>query len=150
MHTARPIGEEYVYKKEFFRTQPGSRRGRESAKGFGSAVGGRARRGSSRELVEGNRRFVAGHPVHPNSSLARAKKVGKEGQHPHSAVLCCADSRVPPEILFDQGIGDLFVIRVAGNVANGDETGSIEYAVEHLGVTLCVKYLATQPCVMEL
>jgi len=90
------------------------------------------------ELVEGNRRFVAGTPRHPNSSLSRAKMVGKEGQHPHSVVLCCSDSRVPPEILFDQGIGDVFVVRVAGNVANGDEVGSIEYAVEHLSVPLCI------------
>jgi carbonic anhydrase len=90
------------------------------------------------ELVEGNRRFVAGYPKHPNSSLARANRVGKEGQHPHSVVLCCSDSRVPPEILFDQGIGDVFVVRVAGNVANGDEIGSIEYAVEHLSVPLCI------------
>jgi len=90
------------------------------------------------ELVEGNRRFVAEHPLRPNASLARAKMVGKEGQHPRSIVLTCSDSRVPPEILFDQGIGDMFVIRVAGNVANGDEIGSIEYAVEHLGAPLCV------------
>jgi carbonic anhydrase len=52
--------------------------------------------------------------------------------------LCCSDSRVVPEILFDQGIGDLFTIRVAGNVANEDEVGSIEYGVEHLAVPLCV------------
>ena len=90
------------------------------------------------ELVEGNRRFVAGHPLRPNASLTRAKMVGKEGQHPRSIVLTCSDSRVPPEILFDQGIGDVFVIRVAGNVANGDEIASIEYAVDHFGVPLCV------------
>ncbi len=90
------------------------------------------------ELVDGNRRFLAGHPLRPNASLTRARLVGKDGQRPRSIVLTCSDSRVPPEILFDQGIGDMFVIRVAGNVANGDEIASIEYAVEHFGVPVCV------------
>jgi carbonic anhydrase len=91
-----------------------------------------------RELVEGNRRFASGHSRHPHSSLSWAKRAGRLGQHPHAVVLCCSDSRVVPEILFDQGIGDLFTIRVAGNVANEDEVGSIEYGVEHLAVPLCV------------
>ena len=56
------------------------------------------------------------------------------GQHPIAAIVCCSDSRVPPEIIFDQGLGDLFVIRTAGNLLGGLEIGSIEYAVEHLGV----------------
>ncbi len=59
-----------------------------------------------------------------------------EGQHPFAAILCCSDSRVPPEILFDQGLGDLFVTRVAGNVVDDELIGSLEYAVEHLGVRL--------------
>jgi carbonic anhydrase len=84
-----------------------------------------------KELVDGNRRFASGHARHPHSSLAWAKRTGKEGQHPHALVLCCSDSRVSPEILFDQGIGDLFVVRVAGNVVNEDEVGSIEYGVGH-------------------
>jgi carbonic anhydrase len=61
-----------------------------------------------------------------------------QGQHPLAAVLTCSDSRVPPEIIFDQGIGDIFVVRVAGNVAATDEIGSIEYAVDHLAAPLVV------------
>jgi carbonic anhydrase len=91
-----------------------------------------------RELAQGNLRFATGHARHPHSSPAWVRKTGRFGQHPHAAVLCCSDSRVAPEILFDQGIGDLFTVRVAGNVANEDELASIEYAVEHLGVPLCV------------
>ncbi|MCX5768688.1 MAG: hypothetical protein NTZ09_00225 [Candidatus Hydrogenedentes bacterium] len=64
--------------------------------------------------------------------------VCNEGQHPFAAVVSCSDSRVPVELIFDQGIGDLFVVRVAGNVCNGDEIASIEYAVEHLGTPLCL------------
>ena len=90
------------------------------------------------ELVDGNRRFLTGHSRHPHSSLAWAKRTGRLGQHPHALVLCCSDSRVSPEILFDQGIGDLFTIRVAGNAGNEDEIASIEYAVEHLHVPVCV------------
>lgn len=89
-----------------------------------------------RELVQGNQRFVSGAARHPHSSLHWAKKTGREGQHPHAIVLSCSDSRVIPEILFDQGIGDLFTIRVAGNVANEDELASIEYAVHHFEVPL--------------
>ena len=91
-----------------------------------------------RELVEGNRRFASAHPRHPHSSLSWAKQTGRLGQHPHAVVLCCSDSRVVPEIVFDQGIGDLFTVRVIGNVSNEDEVGSIEYAAEHLAVPLCV------------
>jgi len=61
-----------------------------------------------------------------------------EGQHPFGIVLGCADSRVAPELVFDHGLGDLFVIRVAGNVVAEDEAGSIEYALQHLGVPLLV------------
>jgi carbonic anhydrase len=60
------------------------------------------------------------------------------GQHPFAVILGCADSRVSPELLFDQGLGDLFVIRVAGNIADDAVLGSIEYAVEHLGTRLVV------------
>jgi carbonic anhydrase len=91
-----------------------------------------------RELAQGNLRFTSGHPRHPHSSLPRVRKTGRSGQHPHAVVLCCSDSRVVPEILFDQGVGDLFTVRVIGNVANEDEIASIEYAVEHLAVPLCV------------
>ena len=90
-----------------------------------------------RELVQGNLRFASGHPRHPHASLAWVRTTAA-GQHPHAVVLCCSDSRVVPEILFDVGIGDLFTVRVAGNVANEDEVASIEYAAEHLHVPLCV------------
>lgn len=90
------------------------------------------------ELAAGNSRFCAGRPRHPHSSRKWLERAARTGQHPHAIVLCCSDSRVAPEILFDQGIGDLFVVRVAGNVLREDELGSIEYAVEHLRVPLCL------------
>ncbi len=88
-------------------------------------------------LIAGNKRFVTGNPTHPNQSLSRRREMA-EGQNPRAAVLACADSRVSPEIVFDQGLGDLFVVRVAGNVANEHILGSLEYAVEHLGTQLIV------------
>lgn len=84
-------------------------------------------------LLDGNARFVAG-PVEmtrPDQTVeVRAHLAG--GQHPFAVVLTCSDSRVPPEVLFDQGLGDLFVVRVAGNVTDPAVIGSIEYAVKHL------------------
>jgi carbonic anhydrase len=90
------------------------------------------------ELTRGNARFASDHARHPHSKTVWVRKTWREGQHPSAAVLCCSDSRVPPEILFDQGIGDLFCVRVAGNSANEDEIASLAYAVEHLHVPLCV------------
>lgn len=90
------------------------------------------------KLKQGNTRFVSGTLEHPNQNAARRQDTGTNGQHPFAVVLTCADSRVPPEVLFDQGLGDLFAVRVAGNVAATDEIGSIEYAVEHLGSPLVV------------
>jgi carbonic anhydrase len=87
-----------------------------------------------RMLLDGNARFVAGAPTRPNQSADRRCDTFTHGQHPFAAVLSCADSRVPVELLFDAGIGDLFTIRVAGNVADCDEIGTIEYGVEHLGI----------------
>lgn len=91
-----------------------------------------------RLLKEGQARYVDGKPLHPRQDQARRALTAAQGQHPLAAVLACSDSRVPPEIIFDQGIGDLFVVRVAGNVAATDEIGSIEYAVDHLAVPLVV------------
>lgn len=89
-------------------------------------------------LVEGNKRFVSAAMSHPNQTPARRADV-TGGQTPFAVILGCADSRIPPEIIFDQGIGDLFVIRVAGNTARESGVlGSIEYAVEHLGTPLVV------------
>jgi carbonic anhydrase len=83
-------------------------------------------------LLDGNKRFVESKTVHANQTAKRRTEVAT-GQNPFAVIVSCSDSRVPPEILFDQGIGDLFVIRLAGNVLNDMALGSIEYAVEHLG-----------------
>lgn len=84
-------------------------------------------------LAEGNLRFALGQPAHPNTSFSRRLLTTTEGQAPFATIIACSDSRVPVEILFDQGVGDLFVIKVAGNVADTDEIGSAEYGVDHLG-----------------
>jgi carbonic anhydrase len=89
------------------------------------------------KLLDGNRRYVDGRPTHPNQTPERRNQAVK-GQHPFAVVVSCSDSRVPPEIIFDQGIGDLFVVRVAGNIVDDAGLGSIEYAVEHLHVSLIV------------
>lgn len=87
-----------------------------------------------KKLMDGNDRYV--HALrHPNRGALRRAQVA-QGQHPIAIVLGCSDSRVPPEILFDQGLGDLFIVRVAGNIADPVVLGSIEYAAEHLGVPL--------------
>jgi len=86
-------------------------------------------------LMEGNRRFVSGNLQHPAQTVERREELAK-GQHPKAIVLSCSDSRVPPEILFDQGLGDIFVVRTAGEVAEPSAVASIEYAVEHLGANL--------------
>jgi carbonic anhydrase len=90
-----------------------------------------------KQLRAGNARFVAGKPVHPDGSVARRRELAK-GQNPKAVVLGCSDSRVPPELLFDEGLGDLFVVRVAGNVADPVNLGSVEYAAEHLGTPVVV------------
>ena len=89
-------------------------------------------------LKEGNSRYVSGVSIAPRQDAARRHETATGGQHPFATLLSCADSRVPLELLFDQGVGDLFVVRVAGNVAATDEIGTIEYGAEHLGVPLVV------------
>jgi carbonic anhydrase len=89
------------------------------------------------KLREGNKRFADSHPVHPHQDILRRSQL-VPSQKPFAAILGCADSRVPPEIIFDQGLGDLFVVRVAGNAVDPFVTGSLEYAVDHLGVRLIV------------
>ena len=74
-------------------------------------------------------------PSHPNQTTARRTEI-TGGQHPFAVIVGCSDSRVPPEIIFDQGLGDLFVIRLAGHVISDEALGSIEYALEHLGTRL--------------
>lgn len=89
-----------------------------------------------KELKNGNNRFVESKLVNTNfkDQIAQTKK----GQKPHTVILSCMDSRVPPEIIFDQGIGNIFVIRVAGNIEDENVLGSMEYAVEHSGSKLIV------------
>ena len=89
------------------------------------------------ELKAGNERHVEHHYLHPHQTVARKSEL-VTGQHPHAVILSCSDSRVPPEIVFDQGLGDLFTVRVAGNIAADAEIASIEYAVEHLHTPLVV------------
>lgn len=88
-------------------------------------------------LKDGNQRFVLGKPKHGDERPTDRKALAA-GQHPHAIVLSCSDSRVPPELVFDQGLGKLFVVRVAGNVADPEGLASIEYAVEHLGAHFIV------------
>jgi carbonic anhydrase len=95
-------------------------------------------------LMAGNQRYALHKEQHPDESLARRKEL-EAGQHPFAVVLGCADSRVSPELLFDQGLGDLFVIRVAGNIVDDAILGSIEYAVEHLGTRL-IMVLGHEKC----
>ena len=87
-------------------------------------------------LLAGNRRFVSGRTRTRGVVAQRAALVG--GQHPDAIVLACADSRVGPELLFDQSLGDLFVVRTAGNIVDPIVLGSMEYAVEHLHAKLIV------------
>jgi carbonic anhydrase len=89
-----------------------------------------------RGLLEGNARFRAGHPRTRDLVASRAQLA--EGQHPGAIILSCSDSRVPPEMVFDQTLGDLFVVRVAGNVADTIALASIEYAAEHLHARVIV------------
>jgi carbonic anhydrase len=95
-------------------------------------------------LKAGNQRFVAGKLQHPHQNPRRRTELAT-GQRPFAIVLGCADSRTSPEVLFDQGLGDLFVVRVAGNILDDHVLGSIEYAVDHLGAQLIV-VLGHQRC----
>jgi carbonic anhydrase len=91
-----------------------------------------------RLLKEGNSRYVDGKLQHPRQDRDRRALTAAQGQHPLAAILTCSDSRVPVEIIFDQGIGDIFAVRVAGNVAATDEVGSLEYAVDKRATPLVV------------
>src|SRR4030095_2137242 len=96
------------------------------------------------ELKAGNRHHVAHRYQHPHETAKRQREL-VSGQTPHAEILSCSDSRVPPELIFDQGLGDLFIIRVAGNVVSDTELGSLEYGAEHLHVPLLV-VLGHQHC----
>lgn len=90
------------------------------------------------KLKSGNRRYLTGLTPSGDVSPEIRAKTATEGQQPYAIVVCCSDSRVIPEAIFSAGIGDLFVIRVAGNVIDRHQLGSIEYAAEHLGCKLVV------------
>ena len=101
-------------------------------------------RAALKALLDGNRRFVSGHSRHPHQSVRRLHEVAA-GQHPFAVLLGCADSRVSPELLFDQGIGDLFDDRVAGNIVDDLLLGSMEYAIEEFAPPL-VMVLGHERC----
>ncbi len=97
-----------------------------------------------RRLQEGNRRYAEFRLRHPDQTPARRRETAR-GQHPFAVILGCADSRVAPEIIFDQGLGDLFVVRVAGNISDDAVLGSIEYAVGEFAVPV-VMVLGHEKC----
>jgi len=89
------------------------------------------------QMLEGNRRFASGQTIGPHRDEQRRKDL-TSGQHPDAVVITCSDSRVVPELLFDVGLGDLFVIREAGNVATPGVLASLEFAADELGCPLCL------------
>jgi carbonic anhydrase len=97
-------------------------------------------------LKEGNQRFYTGKATYPHTDFARLAQAGTEDQrdHAYATVITCSDSRVPVELIFDAGVMDIFVIRVAGNVANTDEIGSIEYGLAHVNTPVLVVLGHTQ------
>jgi len=97
-----------------------------------------------KRLMAGNARYVTGKAIHPDADLVRRASLAN-GQHPFATVLACADSRVAPELIFDEGLGDIFDVRVAGNIVDDAVMGSIEYAVVHLGCPL-VMVLGHERC----
>jgi carbonic anhydrase len=89
------------------------------------------------QLLEGNQRFLAGTSVQePGASLKKLEEFARDGQDPKAIVLCCSDSRAPVEMIFDQDIGDLFVIRVAGNIVAPSLVGSVEFGISTFGTEL--------------
>ncbi|MCW5765001.1 MAG: hypothetical protein KIT68_03380 [Phycisphaeraceae bacterium] len=89
-------------------------------------------------LREGNARWVSGATLSPNSGSDRRTEVADKGQTPFATILTCSDSRLPVERLFDRGVGDVFVVRVAGNIAGASEAGTLEYGLGHLHTPLLV------------
>lgn len=91
-----------------------------------------------KRLEDGNRRFSKAQAAHPDQSSSRRKKLNASGQKPFACVLSCADSRVPPELVFDQGLGDLFVVRSAGQVVDHAVLGTLQFGVEEFKTPLLV------------
>lgn len=90
------------------------------------------------KLMDGNKRYVENHMTAGSLCDLTAREKLAKGQKPYAIVLSCSDSRVPPELIFDQGLGEIFVVRDAGNVTDSIILGSIEYAAEHIGSPLIV------------
>lgn len=120
---------------------------KDAAHGHGAHAAGPGISGDEalKKLVDGNARFMKDDKTYSSNWGAARRAELTKGQKPFAIVLGCADSRVPPEHVFDQELGDLFVVRVAGNVADTDEIASIEYAVAHLGTPLII-VLGHQSC----
>ncbi len=98
-----------------------------------------------KDLMAGNKRFLGGESIQTSeSSLKKLKDFSEKGQFPKAIVLCCSDSRAPVEMIFDQDIGDLFVIRVAGNIIAPSLIGSVEFAVSAFGTNLILVMGHTQ------
>jgi len=110
-----------------------------AAAAFGNEPSGVGADEALQRLLDGNARFVAGKPnLRQTSDLIDCRRALVQEQKPFAVILGCSDSRVPPELVFDVGLGDIFVIRTAGEVVDTIDVGSIEYAVEHLGTPLIV------------
>lgn len=99
---------------------------------------GRSAAEALNRLCQGNQRYVEEQALLGDVSLKRREQTAKEGQHPYAVVVTCSDSRVPAEHIFSAGVGDIFVIRTAGNVVGDFELGSIEYGAEHCSAPLIV------------
>ena len=93
---------------------------------------------AKQRLIDGNLKYLGADTARGDVSPAIRRDTAQNGQHPYAIVIACSDSRVIPEVVFNAGLGDLFVIRVAGNVMESHQLGSIEYAAEHLGTGLIV------------
>lgn len=93
---------------------------------------------AKKRLIIGNQRYIGSDELTSDISPDTRLKFSRSGQQPYAIIITCSDSRVVPELIFSAGIGDLFVIRVAGNVIDSHQLGSIEYAAEHLGTGLIV------------
>lgn len=93
---------------------------------------------AKQRLIEGNERFVSGKSTNRAIDMTKIEELAVKGQKPFALIVCCSDSRVPPELIFDQGFGDIFVVRTAGNVVDEVCLGSIEYGAEHLDIPLIV------------
>ena len=91
---------------------------------------------AKQRLIDGNKKYMAALTPHGDISSEIRKETAENGQHPYAIVITCSDSRVIPESIFSAGIGELFIVRVAGNVIDDHQLGSIEYAADHLGTKL--------------